>query len=523
MQRISYYIIAVVALGVLISSVWVYQRYFQSADQAFLYFTVDRGDIEEAVKVRGEVAAEKEFELEFPFSGTIKSIVAREGDIVPKGQRLMSMETKDLETERHRLAAIVIERKTDLAKLLSGATIEDVKVSESKVANALIVAEEAKKNLVDKIKDAYTKSDDAVRAKTDQLFRNPHTADPALLTELTVDDGVRSELNQERRLLETLLTDWSKGVFLLSASGELSTAISTAKRQTVAVSTFLNTLSPVVSGAVASTNLSQTTIDKYNTDVSTARTNVNAAIAGLVAAEEKLKLAEANIALTQNELALKRAPARSEDVTIAETRINEAQSQLDAVDEKIRRSTLLAPAAGKISRIHYEVGEEFRVGQSAVSMVTTGYKLFADVSELDIAKVRESNGNGIRVRLDAFPDKEFDGKVASVDAKEVIKTEDKYYRVNMAFDALGASIRSGMSADVTILASMKKGVLRVPELALYSDETGKYVKVMPLGMTRASSESVLKKVPVKTGITDGAFVEVLSGLTEGQIVVVSAE
>lgn len=157
-------------------------------------------------------------------------------------------------------------------------------------------------------------------------------------------------------------------------------------------------------------------------------------------------------------------------------------------------------------------------------MVTDGYKLQSDVSELDIAKVREQDGNNVRIVLDAFPNQQYDGKVVSVDAQEIIKTEDKYYRVNIIFDAAGANLRAGMSADATILSAMKKGVLRVPELAVYTDDRSKYVKVLLPGLDKAVSEDSLGRVPIKTGITDGDFVEITGGdLREGQIVAVSAE
>lgn len=522
MQKISYYVIAVVAVGAAITSLFIYQRYFKIAEQAFLYFTADRGDIQEAIKVRSEVVAQKEFELEFPFAGTVEKIYVRDGETVLDGQRLMKLETTSLDIQASELSAVVTQRQADLAKLMSGATTEDIRVSESKLTSAQIGLNESKTNLVDKIKNAYAKSDDAVRTKTDELFDNPRSAYPAL--NIYAGSNVKDDLNFQRAALETMLNGWNAALASMSTSTDLTAFVRTAEQNTTLVSIYLNTLSPVVSNLTTTANLSQATIDAYKVDVSAARANLTAAIAELAAAKEKYNLAEANVTLYEQELALKRAPARGEDIQIAQARVTESEGQLQAIQEQIHKSTLYAPLAGKVSKVHSEVGEVFRPGRSAISMVTAGYKLQSDVSELDIAKVSEGDGNTVRIALDAFPGRQFEGKVASIDAQEVVKTEDKYYRVNIVFDAGGADVRPGMSADATILSGLKKGVLRVPALAVYSDGTTKYVKVLLPGLTKATSEESVKKVPVETGITDGDFVEVVSGeLQEGQTVVVSAE
>lgn len=521
MRRISYYIIALVVAGLSLTSFWAYQKYFKAVKSPFLYFAVERGDIQESVKVRGEVAAQKEFELEFPFSGTINGIYVKEGDAVAKGGKLMSLDARDFEIQANGLEAVVSQREADLAKLRAGATSEEINVSLAQLAAAQVGQNEARKNLADKIQDAYTKSDDAVRAKTDQLFSNPRSGSPDLI--ISADQGARGNLNTQRLALETILNAWSSSMSGLNDSADFFVYAVSAKKNLDTVSNYLNDLSPAVNNMTAGGSFSQATIDGYRADVSSARSDINTALANLTAAGEKLKLAEANVALYQNQLALKRAAARSEDITIAETKIREAQSQLDAVLEKIKKSVLCAPSAGRISKIHYEEGEVFRPGQSAISISTVAYELQADVSELDIAKVQGADGSGALIVLDSFPDRQFHGEVISIDPKEIVRTEDKYYRVNMIFDASGKEVRSGMSADATILSVKKTSVLKVSELAIYNDGKKKYLKVLLPGLTEAESENSFRRADIATGISDGEFVEITGGAIEGQIAVVTSE
>lgn len=517
--KISYYVVAVVVAGVAVTSLFIYQRYIKTAPQPFLYFTADRGDIQESIKVRSEVVAQKEYNLEFPLSGTVQAVYVKDGQTVASGQPLMKLDTKDLVIQASQLSAVVAQRKADLAKLVAGATAQDISVSESKLASATAALKEAQASLVDKVRDSYTKCDDAIRTKTDELFTNPRSTNPVLA--VYAGGTVTNDLNAARATIETMLNDWNIGLADIATAPGLPLYVGAAERNTALVSTFLNTLSPVVANLSPTPTLSQATIDAYKTDVSAARAEVNTAIANLSAAKEKYTLADANVTLSEQELALTKAPARSEDIRIAQARVSEAQGQLAAVEEQIAKTTLTAPVAGKVSKVHYEIGEIFRPGAPALSMETSGYKIQADVSELDIAQVTE--GGDVRIALDAFPKQEFTGTVASVDAQAIIKTEDKYYRVNIIFDAGGAAIRPGMSADATILSSIRKGVLRVPELAVYTDDTGKYVKALLPGITKATSDASFQKTPVETGISDGNFVEIASGISEGQTVVVSAQ
>jgi len=76
-------------------------------------------------------------------------------------------------------------------------------------------------------------------------------------------------------------------------------------------------------------------------------------------------------------------------------------------------------------------------------------------------------------------------------------------------------IRPGMSADLIVLISKKSNVLRVPELAVSKDIDGSSVLVWKKGRS--------ENRPVAVGVSDGEYVEVISGLEEGEEVVIAAD
>lgn len=514
MRKISYYLIFAVIIGGTISSFWIYQKYFRAEEPKFLLFKVERGDIREVVKVRGEVVAEKDFDLEFQFSGIIERIFAREGQQINPGYPLMKLETVDFELEINQLEAVLAQRQANLNKLIVGATPEDINVYKTKVENAKTAMEEAKKNLVDKIGDAHTKSDDAIRNKTDQYFSNLKSSNPKVI--FTVyDPMLKANLESSRLSIETTLGDWAISLQNLAVSDDLNSYTNKAKQNLNEIKNFLTNATLALNDLTSGINITQATIDTYRADTSTARTNVNTAIVNLTAAEEKLKNAESNLSLANDDLALKEAKTRVEDIEIANAQIEEIKSKIASLEEKIKKSTLYAPGSAKITKIYFEVGEVFRPGQIAISLSTFGHKIQADILELEIGKIREGNGNEVSIRLDAFPDQELKGKVLSIEPKEIIKDGDKYYRINVYMESHGPEIRSGMNADLIARVSSKENVLKIPEFVIYEKGDKKFVKVL--------DGNIQQEIEVKIGISDGESIEIISGLQEGQTVVASVD
>lgn len=550
MKKISYYIIAIVVAGVLLVSFWVYQRYIMEDNDNSLFFMVERGSIQESVLVRGEVVPQKEFDLAFPFSGIVDKIFVEEGQDVIQNSALMKLETVDFSLEIEKLNATLAQNQASLNKLIAGATAEDLNVLETKVANAEKSVSDKELNLqnakdkadsdieidygdvVEILNDAYTKADDGLSKQIDELFTNDDSSNPQLtfaVTEIQLEISSESE----RFIAGEELRNFKAELDILSSSdfSALDLAMQNARNHLDIIRNFLDTLTDAVNNA---SGISAATISTYKTNINTARTNINTAISNINdqeqaiaaqkvtnnnnidAAQESLNDAESALELAQKNLDFKKAGARPEDIEIAEAQIREIKSQIAIIREKIRKSTLYAPGPAKVTKILLEEGELFVSGKTAVSLSASGHKIQADISELEIGKIREVNGNDVSIMLDSFPGKEFKGRVTSVDPREIVKDGDKYYRVNVFLDYSGEEIiRSGMSADLIINVSLKDNVLKLPEFVIYRKENKRFVKLLK------DDEQV--ETEVRTGIADGEFIEILSGLEEGDAVIVSTD
>lgn len=495
-------------------SIWIWQKYIRVPEERLLSFRVERGMLRELVRSRGEVAAAKNFELEFPFSGIVSHIAVREGDVVEEGALLMQLETANERIEEERLRAVRAEREANLAKLLSGPTPEDIGVLATKVANAEIAVRDARRNLLDRIKDAYTRSDDAVRNYTDQFFDNPRSSDPQLhiiVGEFTLE----TKIETSRRRIEEMLAEWKSELTAFIADNSLLAAATTAEKNLAQVAAFLDDVALAVNALTPTATLSRTTIDGYRAAVGTARTNVNASIINLTAAREKLRSAESNKVLADDELALKKSGTRAEDIAIAKSQLQEVEKQIAAVEENIRKSSLFAPARARVIKLWLEPAEFFQLGSPAISLASTQYEVQSDVSELDIGNIRVAERQRVEIMFDAFPDVRLDGMVVAVDEKPIVKDGDIYYRVHIGLRAPIDALRLGMRADVFIVVSEKSEVLKIPRLALREKDGKSFVE--------RRSGSVISSVRVVTGISDGEFIEIREGLAEGDEIVISSE
>lgn len=522
MKNISYYILGVVLLGVGVVSFWIYGKYFSAQEEALISFVVSEGDIRESVHVRGEVVAQKALTLEFPFAGTVEKVYVDEGAEVKQGDLLMKLDAAELSLEAGRLEAVLEEQEALLSKLLAGATAEDVRISATKLAATEQALVDAQKTVLDAGQSAFTATDDAIHNKSDQFFDRPRLQNPAFRYPVT-DTQLKINLETARYPLELMLEDWNKKPFqTLSEAGALGVYV---QANLLKAKNFLTDLAAAINNLAATGSFDTATLAEWKANVLAARTGVDTAISTLSSAQEKLRTAESARALAQSELDLKQSKPRPEDIQIRKAQIEQTKHVLSSVQEKIRKATLRAPTGGIVQKIILKEHEVFTPGMSALLFVSSVNKVQADISELDIRKVSDKRGNEALVQFDAFPGESLKGKVSFIEPKEVIKDGDTYFRTDVSLeDSSKLEVRPGMNADVVLYGVLKEKVLMIPLLAVDKKGTESIVHVARGATTKEEARrDMLEEREVSLGISDGEYVEVVSGLSAGEVIVLSTE
>lgn len=229
---------------------------------------------------------------------------------------------------------------------------------------------------------------------------------------------------------------------------------------------------------------------------------------GLVSSESartagySASLADANITLRKAQLAA------------AQTQLETAQLDVEEAERRLAESDVYAPIAGTVLSVDVEKGT---IVASALTNVSGGTPLMtlADLTELrvigaiDEAQVgRVATDQPVVVRVDAYPDRSFEGKVTRVSPLGKMETSVVTFDVEIVItDANRELLRSGMSADVEIVTAQHSDVLLVPLASIQSKGAMRFVR-MANGEQR----------PITTGATDGTHIIVLEGLEEGDAI-----
>jgi HlyD family secretion protein len=234
--------------------------------------------------------------------------------------------------------------------------------------------------------------------------------------------------------------------------------------------------------------------------------------------------AEKNYQLAANRQlsAQRNAEMSRAQVAQAKAQIAQAKAALDNANENLRYATITSPIDGEVLSKDVEVGDAVSsilvLGSQATLVMTLG-----DTSEVYVrGKVDESDigkvylGQAARIVVESFKDKAFQGKVTKISPLGVEKDNVTTFEVRVSIQNSTGELRANMSANAEIILEEKKGVLLAPEGALIFDKDKKISVEIP----DPKADTGRRAVPVTVGISNGVKAEILSGLSEGQKVIV---
>jgi len=181
-------------------------------------------------------------------------------------------------------------------------------------------------------------------------------------------------------------------------------------------------------------------------------------------------------------------------------------------EEFYKATPILAPLDGTIILRNVEPGQTISNNDSCFSL-SDRLIVNAQVDETDIAKIRLKQG--ARIVLDAYPDQTMSAHVEKIayDAKTVSNVTT--YVVNVLPDHVPPFMKSGMTANVYFVIESKKNVLLLPSEAVKSRDMSSYVLTKGQQQNGTPAEKT-----ITTGMSDGKQVEIVSGLIEGETILI---
>lgn len=434
-------------------------------------FVVKRSDVTQSVILSGKVQTSDKADLGFASAGRIANIFVKNNQAVAQGAVLAQLEIGEL------LAELKIKQLNS-------------RTSDIELADARDELEKVKKQEDTKVQSAYRS------LLTEDLTLTPesssYTADAPTIS------GTYDGAEGRYKVLISKDSVTSSDYTILTFGLERTKRILNKEKPTPLGSRGLYISFPL--GELDNYDETIWYLDVPNKASSSYVSNLNAY----------------NEAKDSRDLAIKDAEAKYQKLLAADDGgASIAQAEIQKINAEIRKNTIYAPFAGKVTNIEKEVGENASVGERVVSILgEKQLEIVLQVSELDVSRLNP--GGEVSLKFDALPGEEFKGTLQTINSRD---TEIDGVPVYEAFVNINPDerIKTGMSATGTVILATKPNVLVIPNYFVKKVEDKNFVQVV-------SGKGKTNEVEVTLGLlgTD-SMVEVLSGLREGQEITTSVK
>ncbi|MBW2315910.1 MAG: efflux RND transporter periplasmic adaptor subunit [Deltaproteobacteria bacterium] len=256
-----------------------------------------------------------------------------------------------------------------------------------------------------------------------------------------------------------------------------------------------------------------------------ARTELAQARADLEIARAELTLAEKNFRrrkelLDRNVISIEAQDQTELDRVVARSKLVQAKTALERAEERMQDTTITSPVDGLILQKYVESGQIIASGVSNVGGGSPiadiadmrAVHIEAGIDEIDIGKV--VLGQHAKIRAEAYPDQHYAGEVTRIAPEARVEQNVTLFDVVVRVSNTDGKLKSGMNATVEIVVVDVPDVLTIPLSALRDGGAPGAPGTARVLLKRAEG---YEEHPVRTGRTDHRVIEVLEGLSPGDV------
>ena len=296
-----------------------------------------------------------------------------------------------------------------------------------------------------------------------------------------------------------------------------------------------------LTAAKASVSTARANLEKAKVEVEDAKRSLKRTnelfIRGIISENDK------DVAQTRYDSALAEVKAQEASYENALAQVEQAKASLKSTESDLSYTKIISPVDGIVISRNVDAGQTVSASLQAPTLFViaenlTKMQLNASVVEADIGKV--SVGQKATFTVDAFIDKKFTGEVTQVRNAPITVQNVVTYDVIIGVENSDLKLKPGMTANVSILTAYKDNTLKIPNAAFRFrpdfDKNKDTADILTTYVESTKNEKrneggiyvwVLSKndkpgaVPIKIGITDGNFTEIIDGnLKEGDQIII---
>lgn len=465
-----------------------YERNFKTvaadaaAQNAYQQVTISKGDLSKSITGTGQLSIGATQDVALDYGVTVTGTVASPGDVVQAGRALLLVDKDALQTTIDTLQAELDTTESDM----------------SSISNQYSSTAYVKAPLTGRVKEVYVeegrKVEDVMAEKGSIALMS---LDGKMYVEVTAAQGMevtsKAKVKVGRTQLDGVVRELNAGVALITFSDAYA-------QEGQEVEVLYNQASLGTGQAHISLPYSLTTTQK-----------------GYVSAvylEPGQKKWEGNRLLY-----LINVPVSGEYTALQNTR-SKLMEQIAQAKAMLQTGSVDSPIDGIVSSL----AEVSSVQQEAKAVLASLYvgdqkQMIVAVDELDITNVQE--GQAVSISFDALEGVSYQGQVTHVSHIGTASSGVTTYDVTVDIQG-DEKLKIGMNGTAVISVQEVKDTLLVPIAALNTSREGQYVWLYDPDQSAESDEPGVKTF-LTTGMSDENYAQVLSGLSEGDVVMVTRE
>ncbi len=473
-----------------------------------------RGEIRSELQLSGTIEAQSRVSVVPKIAGRIINLPVTEGTRVKKGVTLAVIEHEELKLAVEQAAATLESAESAYSQAQQ---LAEVRVhSQVAQAKALLNAAEVSMQQVKELAEIRTVTQiDQAEAGLKSLIANLEK----------IKTGARDE---DRRQAEAGLNQAKAN--LLNAQNNYARMEQLFKNGAISQQSLENSQTQLdvvkAQHKIATEQLQLIDNGAREEDIQAMAAQVEQAKAGLrlAQAQASTKTWEKDIALAQSQVetaragftsahALEKAKSWEAEITAAKTARTQADIALELAKKRLRDATIKAPIDGIVSQRFLDLGGMAVPTAPLFEIVDIDtVKASADVieahlSQLTLAQQAVINIDGINTPIS--------GKIAYI--SPTLQPMQRTARVEIHIDNPEGTLKPGMFAKVTVPVEVRTGTILVPRVSLIEDTDTKTQNVFVV------EAGVSQRRPVEIGLSRGGEVEIVSGLNEGDSVVIAGQ
>jgi len=468
-------IISGITIATIIASVLLYM-YISKSRSITLYSTeVKQGSITEKINLTGQVKSSQGVDLAFEGSGKIVANHVKVGDKIYAGQSLLSIDSSVLQSQLKQAEAQLdvlnintVQSKTDSAiQTAYSSALGYAQKSVTIAKNSLFVISDIQYSHFMTQADENINFQDVKGIAVNSLLGEPNGS------------------NWTSKSISTL----SGGAF-----GLVQKAIDNPTNENIdtALSATLSALEDVRS-AIDAIPINSSLTATERASIVTEKTYISAEIITIQNSIQTISSQKVSNSAT---------------LTTTNSQIEAAKASIEAIKTQISKTTIRALFNGKVDKDDAVVGAIVSAGTPVITISNDNLEIQTNIPESEVSNIKI--GSNANITLDAFGTNEvFPATVVSVDSVQTLENGISVYKARLKFTNTDERIKSGMTANLTIMPETHSDVLIVPKSAVMQ-RNGKYFVIIDKGNSEKESREVI------TGLKDSENVEIISGLNLGE-------